>query len=158
MQIFVLRHGQAEPQLTSDAARNLTLTGRVQVAASIQGALTELASIQEIWASPLVRAQQTADIARELLEAQGARLVMRTSRLITPESQPADLLNALVSAEVNSLLLVTHQPFAGSFIDICCGSPRGFHALDTSSLALIDCAMLGPGCGELRWLRHVYEG
>lgn len=155
MQVFVLRHGQAEAQLTTDEARNLTAKGRADVAASVNSSLSDLKRIQEIWASPLVRAQQTAYIARDILAAQGIQVQIKTTDLITPESDPTGLFDALQATTINSVLLVSHQPFVGDFIDLFCGSPRGAHPMNTSSLALIECDIAARACGELRWLRHV---
>lgn len=155
MQIFVLRHGQAEPQKTSDEARNLTEKGRADVAASTHFSLADLKAVQEIWASPLVRAQQTAQIVQAILLQQGISVAIKTTDLITPESYPLDLFDALQNANVNSILLASHMPFVGSFIDVFCGTASGYHSMNTSSLALVECNIPAAACGELRWLRQV---
>jgi phosphohistidine phosphatase len=155
MQIFVLRHGQAEPQVTTDNARNLTEKGRADIAQNINHSLSELKDIQEIWASPLIRAQQTAEIVRDILALKNIQVSIKTTDLITPESNPAGLFNSLQSAAVNSVLLASHQPFVGDFIDLFCGGVRGFHPMNTSSMALIECDIAAEACGELRWLRHI---
>lgn len=161
MKVFVLRHGQAETQQTTDEARNLTAKGRSDVAASVHYSLSELApaseveQVQEIWASPLVRAQQTAEIVRDLLAAQGVQLSIKTTDLITPESNPADLFDVLQSSNLNSVLLASHMPFVGDFLDAFCGSARGYHAMNTSSMALVVCNTPAKNCGDLHWLRHV---
>ena len=155
MQVFVLRHGQAEAQVTTDDARNLTAKGRADVAERINYSLSDLTQIQEIWASPLVRAQQTAQIVRDILATKGANLPIKTTDLITPESDPAGLFNALQAANITSVLLASHQPFVSDFIDLFCGSARGFHPMNTSSMALVECEVAASACGELRWLRHV---
>ena len=155
MKIFVLRHGQAEGQQSTDEARNLTVKGRDDVATSVQNSLSELIQVQEIWASPLVRAQQTAEIARDILLAQGVHVSIKTTDLITPESNPADLLDLLQATNISSLLLASHMPFVGDFLDVFCGSVRGYHSMNTSSMALVECDIPAQGCGNLQWLRHV---
>lgn len=155
MQVFVLRHGQAEAQLTIDEARNLTKRGRADVAAAANYSLSDLRRVQEIWASSLVRAQQTAQIVRDILASHDIHLSIKTTDLITPESDPAGLFDALQVSNVEFVLLVSHQPFVGDFIDLFCGSPRGAHPMNTSSLALIECNVAARACGELRWLRHI---
>ncbi len=155
MQVFVLRHGQAEAQITTDEARNLTSKGRADVAESVKYSLPDLNRVQEIWASPLVRAQQTAQIARDILAMQGVHVAIKTLDLIIPEADPAGLFDSLQATEISSVLLASHQPFVGDFIDLFCGSPRGAHPMNTSSLALIECNVAASACGELRWLRHV---
>lgn len=155
MKIFILRHGQAEVQQTTDEARNLTAKGRADVAASAQYSLSELTQVQEIWASPLVRAQQTADIVRDILAAQDIHVSIKTTDRIIPESNPSDLFDLLQAANLNSVLLASHMPFVGDLLDAFCGSARGYHVMNTSSLALIECDIPAAKCGELRWLRHV---
>ena len=157
MKIFVLRHGQAEAQQTTDEARNLTSKGRADVAASVQDSLLELLQVQEIWASPLVRAQQTAQIVCEILSAQGVHVAIKTTELITPESNPTGLFDSLHNAKFNSVLLASHMPFVGGFLDSFCGSAPGYHSMNTSSLALVECDIPAAHCGDLRWLRHVNE-
>ena len=155
MQIFVLRHGQAEPQKTTDELRNLTVKGRADVAASINYSLTELTKVQEIWASPLVRAQQTAQIVQDILLKHGISVAIKTTDLITPESNPSGLFDALQNANAESVLLASHMPFVGDFMDIFCGSTPGFHPMNTSSLGLVECNIAAANYGELRWLRHI---
>lgn len=155
MQIFVLRHGQAEPQKTTDELRNLTAKGRADVAASVNYSLAELINVKEIWASSLVRAQQTAQIVQEILSTQGIIVAIKTTDLITPESNPSGLFDSLQASNIESVLLASHMPFVGDFIDVFCGSAPGFHSMNTSSLALIECNVAAASCGELRWLRHV---
>jgi len=154
MELFVLRHGQAEPQKTTDDARNLTAKGRADVAFSIRHSLADLGGIKEIWASPLVRAQQTAAIVRDLLAAEGVNLNIRTTSLIVPEADTQEVFDALQSASVTSILLASHMPFVGDFIDQFCGSAPGFHSMNTSSLACIDYDLAAASFGKLRWLRH----
>lgn len=155
MKIFVLRHGQAEAQQTTDAARNLTFSGRADVAANIQNSLGELAGVQEIWVSPFVRAQQTAEIVQGILSAQGIQLSLKTTELITPESNPNDVVEMLQLGSYQSVLLVSHMPFVGEFLDLLCGSARGTHSMGTSAIALVECDVPAPAYATLQWLRHV---
>lgn len=156
MQVFVLRHGQAEPQQTTDEARNLTEKGRADVMLSISNSLSELLQLKQIWASPLVRAQQTAYITREILLAKGIQVSVEITDLIAPESDPFELFELLQKINSPSVLLASHQPFAGKFLDVFCGEPRGTYSMDTSSLALVECEVAAQDCGNLRWLKHVY--
>lgn len=154
MELFVLRHGQAEPQQTTDEVRNLTTKGRADVAFSFRHSLADLKGIKEIWASPLVRAQQTAAIVRDLLAAEGVYINILTSPLIIPEADTQQVFDALQATSSTSILLASHLPFVGEFIDQFCGSAPGFHSMNTSSLACIDYDLAAAGMGQLRWLRH----
>lgn len=154
MELFVLRHGQAEPQQTTDEARNLTQKGRADVAFSIRHSMTDLKGVQEIWTSPLVRAQQTAAIVRDLLAAEGVNVNIHTTPLIVPEADTQQVFDALQTASATSILFASHMPFVGDLIDQFCGSAPGFHSMNTSSLACIDYDLAAASLGKLRWLRH----
>lgn len=157
MQLFILRHGQAEMQRTTDEARQLTAKGRNDVALSIAHSLKDLMGVNQLWASPLVRAQQTATIARDLLADAGVQLSIHTTDLLTPEANCSALFEALQNSRANSILLASHMPLVGNLLDVLCGTKSGFHSMNTSSLACVDCEIAAPGLGTLRWLRHVNE-
>ena len=157
MQIFILRHGQAEIQQTTDEARQLTAKGRSDVALTIAHSIKDLKGIKQLWASPLVRAQQTAVIARGLLAEADVNLSIHTTDLLAPEANCNALFVALQHAEANSILLASHMPLVGNLLDILCGARSGYHSMNTSSLACVDCEVAAAGLGTLRWLRHVNE-
>lgn len=157
MQLFVLRHGHAEPQQTSDEVRNLTLAGRREVAIMAARSARDLQLVQQVWVSPLLRAQQTAEIVAAELKKCAVNFTLSTSDLIVPEANPALLFDALQFAHCEAILLVSHQPLVGHFIDVFCGSYPGFHDMSTSSMACIDYDVAAAGLGKLRWLRHTHE-
>lgn len=165
MKLFILRHGQAETFAASDAARQLTEPGREEVRQVIRKSADVLAQVKRIWVSPLVRAQQTADVALEVLGC----LPRETSDLLLPESTPLDVLERL-SAELpaglathdaggiasdgqTSYLLVSHQPLVGELVNGICGKPNGYYPMNTGALALLDLDVPALGCGQLVWLR-----
>lgn len=153
MHLFILRHGQAEPQQTTDEARELTDKGRTDTAHIVSGRMVDLQTITQIWASPLVRAQQTAEIAVKYLPA----LRVQISELIIPEASPVSAIEWLqsINQPALSMLLVSHQPFVGELVNKLCGKPAGFYSMGTSSLASINLPVVAVGMGELVWLDHV---
>ena len=155
MQLFILRHGQAEIQQTTDEARHLTFAGRRDVTSAVDASLNDLKILQQVWISPLIRAQETAAIVCDELKKNRIDFTTNTTDLLVPEANPLVLFEALEKVECDSILLVSHQPLVGYFIDLFCGSQQGFHAMNTSSLACIDYEVAAPGLGTLRWLRHV---
>lgn len=157
MHIFILRHGQAELQKTTDEVRNLTLKGRADVANIAVKSLADLQVVQQIWVSSLVRAQQTADIVASTLAQHAAPLPMKITDLLVPEADPYLLFEALQDSPMSSVLLVSHQPLVGKVIDLLCGSYPGNHPMNTSSLACVDCDIVAANRGKLRWLRHENE-
>ena len=108
MNLWLLRHGEAQPRAAQDALRQLTDKGRAEASASAQS-LRE-ANITCMLVSPFVRAQQTADEVCAVLNYQGRREV---ADWITPDDSPSRALANLDAYEGENLLLVTHQMFVG---------------------------------------------
>lgn len=152
MKLFILRHGQAEPQRTTDEARELTEKGRADTARVLELRLADMQGLGEIWASPLVRAQQTAGIAAERFPG----LPIQTTPLLIPEASPTLLIDWLQSFDQpdRSILLVSHQPFVGELVNQLCGKPAGFYPMGTSSLASIHISPVVLGLGAMQWLDH----
>ena len=153
MELFVLRHGQAEAMAPRDQDRELTAHGREEVRLSIERNLTQLLDVEKLWVSPYVRAQQTAAIAAECLP----RAELETTELLTPEAELSQLCRLLENSADQSVMLVSHQPLVGTLVNWLCGLAPGRYNMSTATLACIDAELLLADLGELRWLRHPGE-
>jgi len=132
MKVWVLRHGEAEGHARTDAERNLTEHGRAEVLRSAAHLIGQ--PIKAIIASPYVRAQQTAQLVREVL---GFEPEIRTVAWLTPESSPLQVLDHLDTDD--TVLLVSHQPLVGSLISFMQhGHLRQPQAMSTASLAELE--------------------
>lgn len=156
MTIFILRHGQAEAQLTTDDARQLTDKGRSDTTRVVCARVADMASLTQIWASPLVRAQQTAKIAASYFP----QLKIQTTELLIPEANPQALMdwldevNSQLTNANQSVLLVSHQPLVGSLVNMLCNKPDDYYPMGTSSLAAIRAQVIAADMGDLLWLDH----
>lgn len=150
MNLYILRHGQAEHLTTIDEARRLTEKGRSDTQHVLQNCVKKMQPLDQLWASPLVRAQQTAAIAAPFFP----HLQVHTSDLLTPEASLTALLDWLTRSTRTSVMLVSHQPLVGRLVDELCGKPPGYYAMDTSSFAAISLFKVGIGMGDLQWLEH----
>ncbi len=157
MTIFILRHGQAEAQVTTDDARQLTDKGRSDTTRVVRARNADMTPLAQIWASPLVRAQQTAAIAASYFP----QLSIQTTELLVPEANPQvlmdwlDELNAHQLINSNqSILLVSHQPLVGSLMNKLCSKPNDYYPMGTSSLAAIRAQVIAEDMGDLLWLDH----
>lgn len=152
MIIYILRHGQAEPQVTTDEARRLTPKGFFETEKILGAHLKELASVSAIWASPLIRAQQTAQIAQQYLSG----IKLQTTELLVPEADSCALIEWLYTQATQSdvVLLVSHQPLVGKLLGLLCGKHEGFYPMGTSSLAAIEIQPVAAGLGKLLLLDH----
>jgi phosphohistidine phosphatase len=148
--LWLLRHGEAEPRNRTDAERNLTAAGRVEVesaAAHLRGR-----PLQAILASPYQRAQQTAEIVRQTLGFSGP---VETVPWLTPESDPRDAMLYLDRRSEEHLLLVTHQPFVGIFGGWLVNGHRDAPiSMATASLAELEGEHVAAGLMRLFGLRH----
>lgn len=148
MQIFILRHGEADPFKQPDCQRQLTGRGVLETQDILQRQLTSLESVTQIWASPYVRAQETAKLVTKLLP----HLQIQTTDLLVPEADPLRLARAIQESEIEKVLLVSHQPLVGVFLDWLAGLEPGSHRLGTSALSCVEVEMMGADCGELQWV------
>jgi phosphohistidine phosphatase len=113
VKLWVLRHGEAEPRANTDAERRLTAHGREQVLHSAAHLLGQ--PLQAIYASPYVRAQQTAALVHGTL---GFAEPVRTAPWLTPESNVQQVVGQLERLGLAHVLLVSHQPLVGSLVGL----------------------------------------
>ncbi|MGU3345603.1 phosphohistidine phosphatase SixA [Pseudomonas monsensis] len=149
MKLWVLRHGEAEPYGSRpDSERELTEHGRQEALKSAARLIGQ--PLTAIYASPYLRAQQTAQIVREAL---GFEPEIRTVEWLTPESDPEKVAEQLVS--VSNVLLVSHNPLVGhllSYLQHGAGYPP--EKVSTAGLAELESPELLIGSMTLNSLKH----
>ncbi|MBI6976195.1 MULTISPECIES: phosphohistidine phosphatase SixA [Pseudomonas] len=132
MKVWILRHGEAQAHARTDAERNLTEHGRAEVLRSAAHLIGQ--PLGAIIASPYVRAQQTAQLVRHVLEFQ-ADIV--TVSWLTPDGDVRQVLEKLDTDD--DVLLVSHQPLVGSLISFLQhGHQRQPQPMYTASLAQLE--------------------
>lgn len=153
MDLYILRHGDAHPVAASDQARELTPQGEAQTKQVAKVADALGINTDVIFASPYIRAQQTAALVSN---AFGVTSISDCD-LITPEGKPQTVIDWLARVNQESILLVTHQPFAGSFIaTLVNGNGRydsSIPPMMTSSLAYLTMDVCASGCANLQWIK-----
>ena len=119
MLLLIIRHAIAEtreahPVTTSDedSLRPLTAKGRRRMAAAANGIRRLVPELNLLAASPLVRAQQTAEI---VATAYGS-LPIETTSSLEPESAPASFLTWLRAQRGESIAVVGHEPHLGILV------------------------------------------
>lgn len=158
MEIFVLRHGNAEDVAPRDSLRALSAKGEREVRYVMERSLSELSGVEHIFVSPYLRAQQTADIAEEFLLRVSKNLSRSATELLTPMSDPFELMDMLQKEvkekNISSVLLVSHLPFVAEFVEALCGLDRGYCHMGTASLASVETDVVAAGCANLRFLKQ----
>src|SRR3990167_2899070 len=150
MKLWVLRHGEAEPHGSKphDSERALTEHGRsdvLSIAAELIGQ-----PITAIYASPFLRAHETAQLVKEAL---GFQPEIRTVEWLTPDTDPDKVAEQLVS--VSDVLLVSHNPLVGnllSYLQHGAGYPP--ERVSTAGLAELESAELLIGSMKLNSIKH----
>ena len=148
MKLYVLRHGEAESQAPSDAARRLTPRGAAEVRAVTLACAQRLAGLQRVVTSPYQRARQTAAELMRTLNFAGELLVETALTPAGDAGQVAALIDAL---GCEALLLVSHQPLVGELLGYLTDS-EDVAPMGTAYLAALDIAVCTRGGARLLWL------
>ncbi|MCB5161843.1 phosphohistidine phosphatase SixA [Marinomonas algarum] len=148
--LFVLRHGNAQPYgYQRDQDRELTELGVVEVKATAKAFKKKAETLDAVFVSPYLRAQQTAKVFLAELDAS---VHVETCPLVTPEGQSKDVAQWLDSQPFESILVVTHQPFAHSFVDYLADQPLPIHfAMTTATMASLEGSFFAGACCQFRW-------
>jgi phosphohistidine phosphatase len=152
LDIYIFRHGEAEPRgKRGDAARRLTGGGKAEVRRVAQGLARLGAEIDVILTSPLVRAEETAAIAGDVLKPPGG---VRRCDALAPGGTNAALFKELSGLRKSCVMLVGHQPDLGELASVLVwGSPGVGIALKKAGVVRVLTERLPPAAtGELRWV------
>ena len=157
MQLLVIRHGIAEDAEkfaatgADDSLRPLTKPGKRKMKEVAAGLREIVETLDVIGASPLLRAQQTAEI---VAKAYGD-LPVSTVRALSPGSDPSGLVDWLgqhASAEV--VAIVGHEPHLGMLVTwLTTGARDSRVAMSKGGAALLEFSSgVAAGSGILQWL------
>jgi phosphohistidine phosphatase len=149
MKLWVLRHGEAEPYGSRpDSERALTAHGREEALRSAAELIGK--PISAIYASPYLRAQETAQLVREVL---GFEPEIRTVEWLTPDNRPQAVAEQLVS--VDYALLVSHNPLVGNLLGyLQHGHVQQPEAVKTAGLAELEGDLPLAGAMKLNGIKH----
>ncbi|MNY23403.1 Phosphohistidine phosphatase SixA [compost metagenome] len=150
MKLWVLRHGEAVPHGSRphDSERELTDNGRKEVLHSAEQLMGQ--PLTAIYASPYLRAQETAHLVREVL---GFEPEIRTVEWLTPDTEPDKVAEQMVA--VSDVLLVSHNPLVGnllSYLQHGAGHPP--ERVSTAGLAELESNELVVGSMRLNSIKH----
>jgi phosphohistidine phosphatase len=152
MQVYLLRHGIAadgKPGV-SDAQRALTAEGKRKLRQVLAKAADAGVRPDLILTSPLKRAVQTAEIAREVL---GLKQEILRTRALAPGSTPESIWDEVrVHRDVASIMLVGHNPLFLHLAAFLLGTPNVQIEFKKGAIMRIDFENLqAHPRGVLRW-------
>lgn len=154
MQIYIIRHAIAELREAweqPDEARPLTQAGRKKMKRIARGLARLGVKLSHLYSSPLVRAQQTA----EILQAQFQLKSTAQTQLLVPEANPADIIPWLNEHTENvALALVGHEPHVSALLAyLLTGQTRAPMPFKKGGVALLEVNRpVVAGQCALRWL------
>jgi len=140
--VYLVRHADAEPRTTTDAARRLTPAGRARFAAHAR-ALASTLALAAIRTSPFERARETSDL---LADATGAP-VEEDAALASGASTGREILELARHAPPGTAL-VGHNPEVGEAVGLAAG--RG-DAVPPGTIVALD--VTADGKVTLAWIR-----
>jgi phosphohistidine phosphatase len=151
MQLYVLRHGEAEEQETglADRDRKLTAKGKRDLKDVLKLARRADVAPDLILSSPLRRAQETAAIAAEVL---GCKQIVETRNLL-PGASPEQIWKEIgTDYKVEKILLAGHQPHLGSLIGLLLEAAIMVDLKKGAMVRIETHGKLGPPRGVLKWM------
>ncbi|WP_354624971.1 phosphohistidine phosphatase SixA [Psychromonas sp. MME2] len=137
MNIYIMRHGQAEMMANSDAERPLTSLGQAESEKMATHLANRGVTLDAVLVSPYLRAQQTWESVRPFFPEVAN---VQTIKSLTPGGSARKSVNeisALQAEGVNNLLVVSHLPLVGYIIGELVPS-AGVPAFATSSVGHVE--------------------
>lgn len=138
MRLTLLRHGTAD-SASWDHGRRLTAEGRAEVAWVADTLITSGWRPGIILVSPLIRAQQTAEIVAERLD-QRRKEGEPEPPLVTTEVLASGSVDSLLwlAADQPDPLLVGHEPTLGMFAARLMGAPMNALPVDRAGVVIFE--------------------
>lgn len=139
---LVLRHGEAEPLVSTDEARALTDRGREQARKSAMF-VRELGLRPVVMSSPLLRARQTAE---ELMAVLGCQAPLLICPAATPDGDVEETIGYLERSGADCVLLASHMPFVSRFVSwLVDGTRREDYPFPLAGLRVLESGVWLPG-------------
>jgi phosphohistidine phosphatase len=151
MIIYLLRHGDAvDAARFEDSERPLSDFGRRQASAVGAYLAGSQAGIQQIYCSPLLRAQQTGEVVQREL----GQVPIQSTEVLLSSRDPRDIVQELKRNTVKSVLLIGHEPHLSRTISLLLwGDIRSRVEMKKCSLACVSTPdPPEEGRGVLQWL------
>ncbi|WP_404374916.1 phosphohistidine phosphatase SixA [Vreelandella aquamarina] len=148
--VLIMRHGEAAPGFP-DQARRLTSRGEQEADTMARWLASRIEQGElarpTLYASPYVRAQQTA---QRISDALGAPLT--TLAFITPDDSPSGVSEWLLTQRDDTpIMLVSHMPLVGDLAGLLVeGAPSQGVGFPTAAIAELEAEVWAAGCAQLK--------
>lgn len=156
MNLYLLRHGEAQAHAANDSLRQLTARGREDVRMVARQFASKGVVLDRCFVSPYLRAQQTSV---EFLSELHSEVKVETQPWLTPEVRATETIRHLQDVQANHVLLVSHNPLLSELHALLTeGSINELHIMGTAELVCVslDVVALGMGVTPYRLLPSDY--
>jgi phosphohistidine phosphatase len=151
MNVLIMRHAEAQILASSDAQRALTDNGHQQACLAGQCINSLTLNFDQVWVSPYIRAQQTADGVVASLRG----VEKKTLDFLVPEIFPSLVVDKLADSDFENLLIVSHQPLVSALVGLLeHADDRKGPPMSPASMVLLSTETVLAGCFQRQWLRH----
>jgi phosphohistidine phosphatase len=155
MKLLLMRHGEASFNASVDAQRPLTQDGSASVIEQSQNVIVPWHEFTCLWASPYVRAQQTASLLLSNYTDKNHGLTLRSLDCITPHGEIEQVQKFLFQQHHENVVLITHQPLISGLIGHFCHADEYMgEPMRPASMALLEGEVAAAGCLRLTHLLH----
>lgn len=115
MELYLIRHGRAEARTSkmADHDRALTDKGRAETRMVLRGLRRKQVRFGNIWCSPMLRSQQTAEILKPLFDGHVRSIALLAS---APTQELISYIGRFSRKVDRPVALVGHQPWLGQLV------------------------------------------
>jgi len=117
MQLFIMRHGQAEPMSINDSQRELTKQGYLEADKMAKWMVSHQLAPEQVFVSPYIRAQQTAET---VINHFNVSIRTKTLDFITPTGNAKEVHDYLdgfcQTQNLQRVLIVSHMPLVSYLV------------------------------------------
>jgi len=146
MNLYLLRHGEAEARAHNDPARQLTARGQREIEQVARQFAVRQLPLDRCFVSPYVRALQTAE---HFISHSGIGVPTEVCATLIPEIRASAVMQFLSSIQEKHVLLVSHNPLLSELNALVTdGDITHMHILSTGELISITLDVIGLGMGR----------
>lgn len=145
MNLYLLRHGEAEARQYDDPTRALTEYGRLDVQDVARQFAARNIALDVCLHSPYLRTTQTAEV---FLGSLKASIYSQATPVLTPNHRALQVLEHLRALQAEHVLLVTHNPLVSELFAVLTDTDlQSMHIFNTSELNAVHCPAVSVGGG-----------
>jgi phosphohistidine phosphatase len=145
MNLYLLRHGEAEASASTSAGRQLTEAGHQEIASVAMQFASRHLEMDACFVSPALRARQTAEtFLSHIFNSPEPTIIDELSA----NQRAAYLMHFLGEVTAKNVLLVSHNPILSELLALLTkGNVDDLVILDTGDLACVSLEVIGLGMG-----------